>query len=264
MRKKPAFIAATTAATTGSASITIPESPAAPGISASITADPNDPDVLYVPNVALYKLSDGGKTLSIVRGAPGGDDYHQLWIDPANSSHMVLGSDQGTTVSLDGGANLEHLVQPANRAVLSRDHRQCLPLSRSRRAAGQRSCGYVSAAPVMARSISRDWFTVSGSESGYIAPDPKNPNIFYVSGTYGSVVRFDRRMTQSQNIAPAPITGFSTDIAERKYRDPWTPGAGLFSRSIKRAVFRHAVRHANSRWRIALADHQSRSDRRNR
>ena len=48
----------------------------------SITADPNDQDVVYIPNVCLYKLSDGGKTLSIVRGAPGGDDYHQLWIDP--------------------------------------------------------------------------------------------------------------------------------------------------------------------------------------
>ena len=70
----------------------------------SITSDPNDPDVLYIPNIALYKLSDGGKSLSIVRGAPGGDDYHQLWIDPANSKHMVLASDQGTTVSLNGGA----------------------------------------------------------------------------------------------------------------------------------------------------------------
>ena len=54
------------------------------------TIDPNNPDVVYVPNVALYRLEDGGKSLAIVRGAPGGDDYHQLWIDPANSSRMVL------------------------------------------------------------------------------------------------------------------------------------------------------------------------------
>src|SRR5581483_6386903 len=51
------------------------------------TIDPNDPDVVYIPNVAFYKLSGGGKNLSIVRGAPGGDDYHQVWIDPADSRH---------------------------------------------------------------------------------------------------------------------------------------------------------------------------------
>src|SRR5581483_10509284 len=53
----------------------------------SITIDPNDPDIVYIPNVAFYKLTGGGKNLSIVRGAPGGDDYHQVWIDPADSRH---------------------------------------------------------------------------------------------------------------------------------------------------------------------------------
>ena len=56
-----------------------------------------------MPNIALYRSEDGGKTISIVRGAPGGDDYHQLWVDPKNSSHLILGTDQGTTVSLNRG-----------------------------------------------------------------------------------------------------------------------------------------------------------------
>ena len=68
-----------------------------------ITVDPNNPDVIYIPNVALYRSEDGGKTISIVRGAPGGDDYHQLWVDPKNSSRMILGTDQGTTISLNDG-----------------------------------------------------------------------------------------------------------------------------------------------------------------
>ena len=68
-----------------------------------ITIDPQNPDVIYVPNVALYRSEDGGKTISIVRGAPGGDDYHQIWVDPKNSASMVLGTDQGTTISLDRG-----------------------------------------------------------------------------------------------------------------------------------------------------------------
>src|SRR5208283_4668472 len=67
------------------------------------TVDPNNPDVIYIPNVALYRSEDGGKSISILRGAPGGDDYHQLWVDPKNSSRMILGTDQGTTVSLNYG-----------------------------------------------------------------------------------------------------------------------------------------------------------------
>jgi len=69
----------------------------------NITIDPQNPDVLYVPNVALYRSEDGGQTISIVRGAPGGDDYHQLWLDPKNSSRMILATDQGTTISVDRG-----------------------------------------------------------------------------------------------------------------------------------------------------------------
>ena len=139
-----------------------------------ITIDPRNPDVIYMPNVALYRSEDGGKTISIVRGAPGGDDYHQIWVDPRNSANMVLGTDQGTTISLDRGltwstwynqptAQLYHVItdnqfpyvvygaqqDSGSAAVLSRtDHGQITP---------------------------RDWFPAGASESGYIAPDPKDP-----------------------------------------------------------------------------------------
>src|SRR5579872_5500472 len=69
----------------------------------NITVDPKNKDVVYIPSVALYRSEDGGKTISIVRGAPGGDDYHQLWIDPQDSNRMVLGTDQGVTISVDYG-----------------------------------------------------------------------------------------------------------------------------------------------------------------
>lgn len=188
----------------------------------NITVDPRNPDVLYVPNVALYRSEDGGQTISIVRGAPGGDDYHQLWLDPKNSSRMVLATDQGTTISVDRGqtwstwynqptAQLYHVVtdnrfpytvygaqqDSGSVAVLSRtDHGQITP---------------------------RDWSPVDGSESGYIAPDPKDANVLYFSGTYGSVSRFDLRTSLSQDITPWPLPTFGVDIAQRKYRDTWTP-----------------------------------------
>ncbi len=105
-----------------------------------ITIDPQNPDVIYIPNVALYRSEDGGKTISIVRGAPGGDDYHQIWVDPKNSASMVLATDQGTTVSLDRGQHVEQLVQPAHRPVLPCDHRQPIPIRCLRRAAGHGKC----------------------------------------------------------------------------------------------------------------------------
>ncbi len=188
-----------------------------------ITIDPNDPDVVYVPNVATYKLSEGGKTLSIVRGAPGGDDYHQLWIDPADSRHMVLGSDQGTSVSLDAGASwstwynqptaqLYHVTTdnefPYHVFSAQQDSGTAATVSRTNH-------GQIDA---------RDFFTVGGSESGYIAPDPKDGNILYISGIYGTLVRFDRKLMQSQNVAPAIAPReITTPISEQKYRAPWTP-----------------------------------------
>lgn len=188
----------------------------------SIAADPNDPDIVYDPNVAFYKLSDGGKTLSIVRGAPGGDDYHQVWIDPANSLHMVLGTDQGTTVSLDGGKTWSSWFNQPTAQFYHVITDNAFPYHVY---GAQQDSGTAAVASQTDHSEidMRDWFTVSGSESGYIAPDPRDPNIFYVSGVYGSVVRFDRHMMQSQNIAPWPVSGFGTDITKRKYRDPWTP-----------------------------------------
>jgi photosystem II stability/assembly factor-like uncharacterized protein len=188
----------------------------------SITVDPQNRDVIYIPNVALYRSVDGGKTISILRGAPGGDDYHQIWIDPKNSDSMVLGADQGTTVSLDHGqtwstwynqptAQLYHVITDSkipyvvygaqqdsgSAAVPSRtDHGQITP---------------------------RDWFPAGGSESGYIAIDPKDPNIIYLSGTYGTVARYNRLTGFSQDVTPWPVPTFGSEINVRKYRDPWTP-----------------------------------------
>ncbi|MBV8832172.1 MAG: hypothetical protein JO108_23465, partial [Acidobacteriaceae bacterium] len=189
----------------------------------SMTVDPNDPDVVYIPNVAFYKLSNGGKDLSIVRGAPGGDDYHQVWIDPSNSLHMVLGTDQGTTVSLNGGVTWSSWYnQPT-----AQFYHVLVDNSFPYRVYGAQQDSGTAATPSRTghgQVDLRDWFTVGGSESGWVALDAKDQDIFYVSGTYGSLYRFDRRTMQSQNIAPSPLpSGLAEEISERKLRAPWTP-----------------------------------------
>ena len=72
---------------------------------ASVTVDPKRPDVVYVMGQSIRRSTDGGKTFQFFRGAPGGDDYHFLWIDPERPERMVVGSDQGTVVTVNDGAS---------------------------------------------------------------------------------------------------------------------------------------------------------------
>ncbi len=199
------------------------------------TVDPSHPDVVYIPNVALYRSEDGGKTISIVRGAPGGDDYHQLWIDPANSARMIVGTDQGTSVSINNGKTWSSWFnQPIGQFYhVITDNEFPYHVYGAQQDSGS--------AAVVNRTdhgliTPRDWFMVGGGESGWLAPDPSDPNIIYATGTYGSVVRWDRRTSLSQDIAPWPGQNFGSEINERKYRDPWTPML-VFSPLDKHALY---------------------------
>ena len=69
----------------------------------------------------------------------------------------------------------------------------------------------------------RDWSPAGPSESGYLVVDPKDPDIIYLSGTYGTVARYNKKTGLSQDITPWPASGFDAEVHERKYRDPWTP-----------------------------------------
>jgi len=200
-----------------------------------VTVDPNNPDVVYIPNVALYRSEDGGKTISILRGAPGGDDYHQLWVDPKNSSRLILGTDQGTTISLNYGKTWSSWYnQPTAQFYhVITDNEFPYHVYGAQQDTG--------AAGVPNRTdhgliTARDWFMVGGGESGWLAPDPNDPNIIFATGVYGSVVRFDRRTSLSQDIAPWPLANFASEINDRKYRDPWTPML-IFSPVDKHALY---------------------------
>jgi photosystem II stability/assembly factor-like uncharacterized protein len=191
-----------------------------------LTIDPQNPDVVYMPNVALYRTEDGGKTISVVRGAPGGDDYHELWIDPKNSASMVLGTDQGTTISLNRGQTWSSWYnQPTSQFYhVATDNQFPYTVYGAQQDSG--------AAAVLSRTdhdriAARDWITAGPSESGYLVVDPKNPDIIYLSGTYGPIARFNKRTGLSQDITPWPAFSWDTELYQRKYRDPWTPALVL-------------------------------------
>jgi len=187
-----------------------------------ITIDPNHPDVVYMPNVALYRTDDGGKTITIVRGAPGGDDYHQLWVDPKDSTRMILGTDQGTTISVNHGETWSTWYNQPTAQIyhVATDNRFPYTVY-----GPQQDSGGIA---VMSRTdygqiSARNTFSPGGSESGYIAPDPHDPNILYSTGAFGSVSRFDLRTSLSQNVSPWPVFAWGSEINARKYRAGWNP-----------------------------------------
>ena len=100
--------------------------------------DPKNPEVVYMASTVTWKSTDGGKTWIGFRGAPGGDDYQSIWINPNDSNTIMLTSDQGAIVTVNGGADMELLVQPAHGAALPRERRQRVSLSPVQRAAGER------------------------------------------------------------------------------------------------------------------------------
>jgi photosystem II stability/assembly factor-like uncharacterized protein len=164
-----------------------------------VYVDPRNADVVYVMQTTTYRSTDGGQNFSAYKGAPGGDDYHVMWIDPQNSQRMILGVDQGAIISVDGGKVWSSWFnQPTGQLYHVTTDNQ-FPFVAY---AAQQDSGTVA---VPSRSdfgeISyRDWFSTGGFEFAYIAPDPLHLNIIYTGGWYGSVVRFDKTTGQITHV----------------------------------------------------------------
>ena len=167
---------------------------------AEIKVDPKNKDIVYVANIASYRSTDGGKTFVGFKGAPGGDDYHRIWINPDNPDIILLAADQGATLTVNGGDTWSSWYNQPTAQFYHVITDNQFPYNVY---GGQQESGSVGIASRGndGEITFREWHPVAADEYAYIAPDPLNPNIIYG----GKVTRYDKTTDQVQNVAPEAI-----------------------------------------------------------
>ena len=164
---------------------------------ACVRVDPKNKDTIYIANISTYRSTDGGHNFTAIKGAPGGDDYHTIWINPGNPQIIALAVDQGVTISVNGGQTWSSWYnQPTAQFyhVITDNQFPYWVYG------GQQESGSVGTASRsdFGEITFRDWYPVGVEEYGYVAPDPLDPNLIYG----GKATKFNRLTGQTQDISP--------------------------------------------------------------
>jgi photosystem II stability/assembly factor-like uncharacterized protein len=194
-----------------------------------IAVSPDNADLIYVANTTTWKSTDGGKTFTGFKGAPGGDDYQRIWINPNNALTIALSSDQGAVISVNGGETWSSWYnQPTAQFYhVTTDNRFPYWIY-----GAQQESGSVA---VMSRSdvgelTFREWSLPGVEEYGYIAVDPRDPNILYG----GRITRTNQALNEYANVAPEPIrTGqYRYNRSLPIVFSPFDPGVLYFAANV--------------------------------
>ena len=194
--------------------------------------DPTNPDIVYCASTVTMRSTDGGKTWSGFRGAPGGDDYQNLWINPQHPNIILLAGDQGALVTVNGGASWSSWYNQPTAQIYHVATTNTFPY---RVCGGQQESGSVC---ISTRGNDgainiRDWHPVGVIEYGYAAPDPLDPDVIYGGGR-SEVSRFHFSTGQVQNITPIPIRSpdYRTDRTEPLMFSPVDPHTLYYAANV--------------------------------
>lgn len=187
-----------------------------------VWVDTQNPDVLYTLSTAAYKSTDGGQSFIPFKGAPGGEDMHDIWIDPTDSKRMLFGVDQGAAITFDGGlAWSSYYALPVAQVYhISTDNRYPYWVMATQQDTGAvmtRTRGDIGQVSEV------DWMPLPASEFGTLTADPNDPNIIYglgygAAGGGSSLVKINLTTGQWENVAP----NFGADGTKyHSYRDAW-------------------------------------------
>jgi photosystem II stability/assembly factor-like uncharacterized protein len=167
---------------------------------AEVKADPKNKDIVYTADVVVWKSTDGGASWNAFKGAPGGDDYHRIWINPDHPEILLIACDQGAIVTVNGGHSFSSWYNQPTAQFYHVSTDNAFPYNVY---GGQQESGSIGIASRGndGQITFREWHPVAVEEYGYVAPDPLDPNIIYG----GKITRYDKRTGQVQNIAPEAI-----------------------------------------------------------
>lgn len=167
---------------------------------AEVKVDPQNEDIVYTANVVVWRSEDGGHHWKDFRGAPGGDDYHRIWINPNNSDIILIAADQGAIITVNGGQTFSSWYNQPTAQFYHVSTDNAFPYNVY---GGQQESGSIGIASRGndGQITFREWHPVGVEEYGYVAADPLNPNIIYG----GKITKYDKRTGQVQNIAPEVV-----------------------------------------------------------
>ena len=206
-------------------------------------ADHKNADVVYAQNTSVFRSVDGGKTLTTIDGNSHGD-WHDLWIDPEDPTHLVAGNDGGGTVSTNTGgkwtdedyptAQWYHAITTAHIPFHVCGSQQdnstlCTPYNwnlsafnaqQAARAAGRDTGAVRRLDSDLALGGMAVSYQAGGGEPGYIAPDPRDPDLFYSGTNNGAYLdKFNRRTGQAREVNPYPW--FYSGEPSKAIRERW-------------------------------------------
>jgi photosystem II stability/assembly factor-like uncharacterized protein len=201
-----------------------------------VFADPKNADVVYLQNTTMFRSTDGGKTTKSINNGTHGD-FHDLWIDPDDPTHLVVGNDGGGAVSMNTGgkwtdedypteqfyhiAATKHI--PYHVCGAQQDNSTlCIPFDWNANRGGRRG-GDASGPSDPTQGGMAEAYVVGGGEPGYIAPDPRDPDQFYSGANNGSYLdKYNRRLGTSREVNPYPWFYSGEPSSAIRERWQWT------------------------------------------
>jgi photosystem II stability/assembly factor-like uncharacterized protein len=197
-----------------------------------LRVDPKNPDLVYSVSIVTVRSTDGGKTWTSLRGSPGGDDYQNLWINPNDPNIILVVSDQGAIVTVNGGQTWSSWY---NQPTAQLYHVAVTNTFPYKVCAGQQESGSlcISSRGNDGEITLRDWHPVATIEYGYVAPDPLDPDIIYGGGR-SEVSKFHVSTGQMQNVTPIPVRSpeYRSNRTEPTLFSPIDPHILYFSSNV--------------------------------
>ena len=186
----------------------------------TLTVHPANPNEVWFPQVPLLRTLDGGRTIERVKGTHHGD-HHDVWIDPANPRRMIVASDGGVDVTVDGGENWLAPRLPLGQFYhVTADNSVPFKVAGAMQDIGTAQCP--SDSLHSGGITSYDCYDVGGGEAGHVVSDWSDPNIVYAGEYLGIFTRYDHRTRQARVVGAWPDNPSGWAGEQMKYRFQWT------------------------------------------